>query len=130
MKAEILIQTMLAQGVIQALYAQSQTHSKILDDISRHFYSLPYNRRYGHTAAYIWFIYLINIMSNMYGLYLDKCIKRVLPSIDYLPACKREEIISIAAFDWSYDYFYGNPWKVRIPHSLIPSPWFYRVCTI
>ena len=41
MKYEILLQTMLAQGGIQAVEAKSQTYIKVIDDLKT-FIRLPY----------------------------------------------------------------------------------------
>ena len=52
--------------------------------ILRPFKILTYNRLYGHNAEYLRLLNPITVMSNMYGLYHEKCIKELLQYKYYL----------------------------------------------
>ena len=88
MKAEILLQTLLAQGDLQDVDSKGKTDSKSLDDFKT-LLIFPYDIQYRHTEVYLWKVHPINVNSTMNRLSWEKCINEVIKPKDYLYLWKR-----------------------------------------
>ena len=117
---------MLDQGVIQAMDEKSQTDIEVLDDLKIFSNIFLWQVIWTHCSIFI--------MSASYGYneqhfcnIMRNSIKEVLLPKNYHSSCKREEMISIDAFDLSSYYVYWNPRVFSTPNRLIPSTWVYGI---